>query len=230
MTRTLVGWLAGLVLLMGAPAAAQDAAAPMVPQGDRVALETDAGVIVIQTDPRAPITSANFLRYVDEGRLDGTSFYRSMVVVPGMGLIQGGTLGVASRTLPPIAHEPTSQTGLSHTDGMVSMARHAPGSAAGDFFIILGNLSSLDAGGPGGDADGFAAFGRVVEGMDVVRAIQAAPRSPTEGEGVMQGQMLAPRITIVRARRAPPSPPPASAPVETVPQAAMAVEPGAGAD
>ena len=105
------------------------------------------------------------------------------------------------RLLPPIAHEPTTLTGLSHIDGTVSMARYAPGTATGDFFIIVGNLGTLDAGrGAPGDT-GFAVFGRVVEGMDVVRRILAGPKSATEGEGFMRGQMLDPRIRIVSVRR-----------------------------
>lgn len=167
----------------------------------RVVLETTAGDILAETDPRAPVTSANFLRYVDEGRLNGVTFYRGMVLSPTAGLIQGGPSGASDRVLPPIAHEPTSQTGLSHVDGALSIARFEPGTATGDFFIIVGDVRSLDAGRATPDDPGFAVFGRVVEGMDVVRRILAAPKSPTEGEGVMRGQMLEPRITIVSARR-----------------------------
>ena len=167
----------------------------------RVAIETSAGTILAETDPRAPVTSANFLRYVDEGRFDGVTFYRGMVLGPAAGLIQGGTGGAPERVLPPIAHEPTSETGLSHSDGALSMARFDPGTATGDFFIIVGNVSSLDAGKSAPGDPGFAVFGHVVEGMDVVRQILAAPKSPTEGEGFMRGQMLDPRIRIVSVRR-----------------------------
>jgi peptidyl-prolyl cis-trans isomerase A (cyclophilin A) len=121
------------------------AAVPSTP-AVRVAIETSIGTILVETDPRAPVTSANFLRYVDEHRLDGTTFYRGMVLGAGTGLIQGGTSNDPDRVLPPIAHEPTSQTGLSHTDGVLSMARFDPGTANGDFFIIVGNVSGLDAG------------------------------------------------------------------------------------
>ena len=188
--------LLGLTVLLAGPVAARQA-------HPRVALETDRGRIVIEVDVvQAPITGANFLRYVDEGLFDGTDFYRGMVVSPEIGLIQGGTNNDPERVLPPIAHEPTNETGLSHTDGVVSMARYDPGSANGDFFIIVGGMPSLNArpGDPGDNA-GFAAFGRVIEGMDVVRAILAAPKSPTEGEGFLQGQMLDPKITILSARR-----------------------------
>lgn len=190
------------LLLTAAPAFAQAPA----PAPVRVALDTSAGTIVIELDPRAPITVANFLRYVDEDRLDGTSFYRAMTVGALGGLIQGGASGASDRVLPGIAHEPTSQTGLRHADGVVSMARFEPGTATGDIFIIVGNnMGGLDA----TPADpGFAAFGRVVEGMDVVRAILTSPRSPTAGEGVMVGQMLEPKIEIRDARRVEQTAPP----------------------
>lgn len=189
-----------LSLALAPAALAQE---PTPPAAVRVAIETSAGAILAETDPRAPVTSANFLRYVDEGRFDGTTFYRGMVLSPAAGLIQGGTSGGPERVLPPIAHEPTSETGLSHTDGALSMARFDPGTATGDFFIIVGDVSSLDAGKSAPADPGFAVFGRVVEGMDVVRQILAAPKSPTEGEGFMRGQMLDPRIRIITARRVP---------------------------
>ncbi len=184
---------------LSAPAFAQDAPPPAAV---RVLLETSAGTILVETDPRAPITAANFLRYVDEGRFDGTDFYRGMELGGGTGVVQGGTSNAPDRILPPIAHEPTSQTGLRHVDGALSMARFDPGTADGDFFIIVGNLPGFDARAAPPDP-GFAVFGRVVEGMDIVRAILAAPKSPTEGEGFMRGQMLDPRVRIVAARRAP---------------------------
>lgn len=170
--------------------------------GTRVALETSDGRIVIEVDPlRAPITSMNFLRYVDAGHLDGMEFYRAMKTGEDAGLVQGGVRD-ASKLFPPIPHEPTSQTGLSHVDGAVSVPRFAVGTAQGDFTIMVGDQLYLDAGpGSAGDDLGYAVFGRVVEGMDVVRSILHAPTSPTEGEGVLRGQMLDPRIRIVTARR-----------------------------
>lgn len=199
--RSLLSGLLGLVLLLGAsPALAQDAATP-APAGVRVALVTDLGTILVETDPRAPLTSANFLRYVDQRRFDGLTFYRGMQLGPDAGLIQGGASGARDRILPPVAHEPTSQTGLTHTEGALSMAQNAPGTATADFFIIVGSLTSLDAGKTTPDDPGYAVFGHVVEGMDVVRAILAAPKSPTEGEGIMRGQMLEPRVRIISARR-----------------------------
>ena len=194
-----------LAAALSAPAFAQDAT-PAPVAAVRVMLETSAGNILVETDPRAPITAANFLRYVDEGRFNGTDFYRGMELGAGTGVIQGGTANAPDRILPPIAHEPTSQTGLRHVDGALSMARFDPGTADGDFFIIVGNLPGFDAGRAAPGDPGFAVFGRVIEGMDVVRAILAAPKSPTEGEGFMRGQMLDPRVRIVSARRVAPAP------------------------
>lgn len=175
-----------------------------------VLLHTEAGDIVIALETeRAPITSANFLRYVDEKRLDGTVFYRAMRLDWGEqpnGLIQGGTQYDPKRILPPIAHEPTNETGVKHTAGAVSMARLEPGSATGDFSITVSSQPGLDADPASDDPErkaGYAAFGHVVEGMDVVRAIFAAPVDPEKGEGWMKGQMLAQPVKIITARRAP---------------------------
>jgi peptidyl-prolyl cis-trans isomerase A (cyclophilin A) len=197
--RTLIGL--AVALLSPTLASAQDATAPL----SRIRMETSAGRIVIELESvKAPVTAANFLRYVDEHRLDGTTFYRAMQAGPGAGLVQGGVNNDPERVLPPIAHEPTTETGLSHIDGAVSMARYAPGTATGDFFISVGPTLSYDAGRPFSvDPDGFAVFGRVVEGMDVVRTILASPTSPTEGEGFLRGQMLEPKIVISRAWREP---------------------------
>ena len=174
----------------------------------KVVLATELGDIVIALETeRAPITVANFLRYVDEDRLDGTVFYRAMRLDWGEqpnGLIQGGTQYDPERILPPIAHEPTTMTGLSHTAGTISMARYEPGSATGDFSIMLSDQPGLDADPNAADPDaqaGFAAFGRVVSGMDVVRAIFDAPTDPDKGEGWMKGQMLARPVKIIDARR-----------------------------
>jgi peptidyl-prolyl cis-trans isomerase A (cyclophilin A) len=182
-------------------------AAPAAPEADlvRVRLETEAGAIDLELDARrAPITTANFLAYVDQGRFDGTRFYRASRTrgATGRGFIQGGIQRNYRLMLPPIAHEPTSATGLSHVDGTVSMARTAPGTAMGEYFIVVGDMPSMDAGaGREGDDQGFAAFGRVVEGMDVVRRILAAPTVPEAGRGAMRGQMIADPVDIVRARR-----------------------------
>lgn len=204
--------LALAALLLAFPAIAQVAPAPQPSPSTtpvaltKVRLETSAGVIVIGVDrEHAPVTAANFLKYVDGKKLDGTAFYRAMKLGEGYGLVQFGTRNDRKRTLPPIAHEPTTATGLSHTDGAISMAMAKPGTAAGDFFVVIGDITSMDAKpGPTPPADpGFAVFGRVVEGMDVIRRIRDLPTSPTLGEGVMKGQMLDPTVKIISARRLP---------------------------
>ncbi|MET0239544.1 MAG: peptidylprolyl isomerase [Sphingobium sp.] len=200
-----------------APAAAQDVPppAPVPPVSAPAAktlpviLTTSAGTITIALEvERAPLTAANFLRYIDQKRLDGTTFYRAYTYPtdPNTGLIQGGTRNEPKRILKPVPHEPTSKTGLTHDDGAISMARGAPGSADGDFFIILGKMDGLDANPiASGDNQGFAVFGHVTEGMDIVRAIAAMARDPNKGAGVLKGQMLAAPVKIVTARRAAPA-------------------------
>ena len=189
---------------LGAPVLAQAAASAPAPAPVlvRVLLHTSAGDIMVALETqRAPITAGNFLHYVDTHRLDGTEFYRAMRTAPEAGLIQGGVRN-GRLLFPPIAHEPTSQTGLTHDDGALSVPRLAVGTAQGDFTIMVGNQHYLDAGpGSAGDGLGYAVFGHVLEGMDVVRRILAAPTSPTEGEGMMRGQMLDPRVRILTARR-----------------------------
>lgn len=170
-----------------------------------VAILTSAGTITIALEvERAPLTSANFLRYIDQKRLDGTTFYRSFTYPtdPGTGLIQGGAQNNPKRILKPVPHEPTSKTGLTHDDGALSMARGAPGTADGDFFIILGKMEGLDANpAASGDNQGYAVFGHVIGGMDVVRTIAAMPRDMAKGVGVMKGQMLASPVRILGTRR-----------------------------
>jgi peptidyl-prolyl cis-trans isomerase A (cyclophilin A) len=174
---------------------------PPVPDRVRVRLETTAGTIVLELDgARAPVTTANFLNYVEEGRFDQATFYRA-AARPGeraSGFIQGGIRRSYRRMRPPIAHEPTNETGLRHEAGTISMARNEPGMAMGDFFITTIRMENLDA---QGDRPGFAAFGRVVAGMDVVRAILAMPTDPQAGSGAMRGQMLADPVTITAAQR-----------------------------
>ena len=190
------------LLVIVAPAAAQ--IAPAAATTD-VVIKTDVGDITVALDKvHAPLTTANFLRYVDAKRFDGITFYRAMKLGPDLGLIQGGLRNDPKRLFPPVPHEPTSRTGLAHVDGTISMPRNAPGSATGDFFITVGAIPSLDAD-PSrtGDNLGFAAFGHVVAGMDVVRRILDGPTSPTAGAGAMKGQMLAPTVRIVSVRRVP---------------------------
>lgn len=175
------------------------------PATQKVAIETSLGRIVLELETgRAPITARNFLRYVDQKRLDGIGFYRSVKVADKFGFVQFGVEGNPKRILPPIAHEPTTKTGVKHVDGAISTARLAPGTARGEFTISVGDQTSLDANPSApGDNLGYAAFGKVVEGMDVIWKILDAPTSPTRGEGVMKGQMLEPRIKVLSVRRVP---------------------------
>ena len=191
-----------------AAAPASNSVAP-VPDTAKVRLETDQGNIVLQLDGRhAPITTGNFLAYVDQHRFDGITFYRASRTprTPGQGFIQGGIRRNPMLALPPIAHEPTSRTGLRHVDGTITMARLEPGSAMGDFVILSGAEPSMDAGhrrpsSGNNDTEGYAAFGRVIEGIDVVRRILAAPTVENAGAGAMRGQMLTQPVRIVRATR-----------------------------
>jgi len=199
-----------LLSALATPALAQTSAspAPAPAQEDLVpvAIDTSVGRIVVTLDRgRAPLTTANFLHYVDTHRFDGQYFYRAMHVPDANGgdggLIQGGVTTDARKLYPPIAHEPTTQTGLHNVAGTISMANGGAGTARSDFFILVSDQPGLDANGPGGDATGFAAFGHVTEGMDVVRKIWSSPVSPTKGEGAMKGQMLDPKIEIIKAAR-----------------------------
>ncbi|MBP6977842.1 MAG: peptidylprolyl isomerase [Bacteroidales bacterium] len=144
-----------------------------------VALETEAGTIRVELYPEAaPLTVANFLSYVDKKMYDGASFYRVVRYdnqenpVP-IAVVQGGLdLVIDVDSLTPIPHESTDKTGILHRDGVISMARYGPGTATSEFFICVGDQPSLDFGGKRNpDGYGFAAFGRVIAGMDVVRKI-----------------------------------------------------------
>ena len=183
-------------LLAAALSAASLAQAPAPRTGlVPVAIETSLGRIVVALDTaRAPLTSANFLSYVDARKFDGESFYRAMPYGEG-GLIQGGITSDARKLLPPVAFESSDRTGIHNKAGAIAMAALAPGQAQSDFFIETTDIPAFD--GP----NGFAAFGHVVEGMDVVKAILAAPVSPTKGEGPMKGQMLDPVVKILRISR-----------------------------
>lgn len=203
-------FVAAPALAQTAPTTPPTPAAPAAPRTVRVNVETGQGVIVIELYvEQAPITTANFLRYVDQKRYDGATFFRASRS-PGpvdYGLIQGGLQGDPARVLKPIAHEPTTQTGIKHTDGVVSIARNAPGTATSDFFICVGDAPYLDAdpAAPGDNA-GFAAFGKVVEGMDVVHRIINLPTPGVAVNPVMKGQILEPPVPILKARRAPAAP------------------------
>lgn len=208
-----------LLALTGAvkPRARATKVPPLPPLGDLVLVElvTELGPMLLELNhKRAPITTENFMRYVDSGRYNGMLFYRSMHFGWGQepsGVVQGGLHDFPQKFLPPIAHEPTTVTGLSHKAGTLSMARNAPGTARADFFIMLSEALSFDADPKSADPDGqagYAAFGRVLSGMEVVRKIYDAPRSPTKGEGFLKGQMFDPQVKVPKVRRAiSPAPP-----------------------
>ncbi|MET0292232.1 MAG: peptidylprolyl isomerase [Steroidobacteraceae bacterium] len=194
-------FLGGVLALLVSVANAAEPAAPKTV----VVLTTSLGEIRIALETeRAPVTSQNFLKYVDSGRFDGISFYRALSYDKAgtEGLVQGGLQGKTRGALPPIAHESTVDTGLSHVDGAVSMARGSLGSARAEFFIVVGGMITYD-GVPNGGDPGFAVFGRVVSGMPLVRKMMRRPRSKEARSEHMQGQMLAEPVTIVTARRAP---------------------------
>lgn len=191
--------------------AALEVAAPLTAAGGertvRVRLVTEKGAIVLALYPdRAPITVANFLAYADKGLMTGGAFYRTVSPKTDnnpatISVIQGG-LGDDGERLPPIPLETTKRTGLRHTDGVISMARDTPGSATSEFFICLGDNPPLDYGGARNqDGQGFAAFGKVVEGMDVVRAIHAAATKPSAEDPYMKGQMIEKPVRILELSR-----------------------------
>jgi len=175
----------------------------------RVRVQTELGDIVIEVDPiKAPITTANFLKYVDAGHYDGGIFHRTVKMdnqpesTVKIEVIQAGVNPErAKEGFGAIALERTSVTGILHKDGVVSMARGGPDSATSGWFICINDQPSLDFGGARNpDGQGFGAFGRVVTGMDVVRKIQAAPSSTTRATNT-EAQRLTPPIKIVKVAR-----------------------------
>jgi peptidyl-prolyl cis-trans isomerase A (cyclophilin A) len=183
-------------VLMLAALTVQDAAKPV-----RVLIETEAGEIEAEIDTvRAPITAANFLKYVDAGHFDGGRFFRTVrpdnqVEKPvKIAVIQAAANRERRDSVfPAIPLERTNLTGISHKDGTLSMARTEPDSARDSFSICVGDQPSLDFGGARNpDGQGFAAFGQVVRGMDVVRKIQMS---------TAKGETLTPPVTIVRISR-----------------------------
>jgi peptidyl-prolyl cis-trans isomerase A (cyclophilin A) len=171
------------------------------PDPPLVVILTDMGDITAEIYTRkAPVTGSNFLSLVEKEVYSGALFYR--VVRPDnqpddrvrIQVIQGGLYDDSlSGSFSSIAHETTEMTGIRHTEGVISMARNEPGTASTEFFICIGNQPELDFGGARNpDGQGFAAFGKVVGGMDVVRAIQALPDS---------GQMLVRPVSIHEIRR-----------------------------
>ena len=166
-----------------------------------VEVETDLGSFRMEVyEKKAPITTTNFLSYVDENVLAGGSFYRTVTMSNQpkndvkIEVIQGG-LGFADtpKRKDPISHETTQKTGILHKDGTVSMARLEPGSASSEIFICIGPQPELDFGGKRNpDGQGFAAFGKVISGMGVVRNIHTQPN---------EKQMISKPVTIRHIRR-----------------------------
>jgi peptidyl-prolyl cis-trans isomerase A (cyclophilin A) len=203
-----LGFVASVAAQETAPAAPTPTDAPVeaplpAPALVNVLVHTTLGDIRLALEKdRAPLTTKNFLRYVDNKRYDGSDFYRAVKLDDEgkYGLVQGGLKGNPKRVFKPIPHESPRVTGLSHVSGAISMARTDPGTASSDFFIVVGNLVSLD-GQPTGDDPGYAVFGHVVEGMDVVRQIMDLPRSTGGDDGAMKGQMIARPVRIVSMRR-----------------------------
>lgn len=194
--------VAALLAGVAACAGPADDAAP------RVVLETALGNITVEVYPdRAPASAGSFLAFVDTGLYEGATFYRTVRRdndrgEPVIEVIQGGLTG-DDEPLPPVPHESTKDTGLRHTDGTVSLARADPGTASGAaFFICIGDQPALDFGGArNADGLGFAAIGRVVEGMDVVHAIHASPANAPTDFAYFEGQLLTEPVRIVAARR-----------------------------
>lgn len=177
------------------------------PQNPTVVFETEKGAFVIEVDAtRAPITAANFLKYVDGRFYDGGVVNRA--VRPDNTIRQDVPIQVIQiqidpgrrrEQFPPIPMERTSVTGIKHLNGTVSMARSGPDTATASFSIVIGDQPEMDFGGKrNADGQGFAAFGRVVSGMDVVRAIQASPTGQT---GPYRTETLEPPIKILKAYR-----------------------------
>ena len=205
--------LAGVAAVAAAPVLGQStsATASADKSGVRVRVQTELGDIVLQVDPiRAPLTAANFLKYVDAGHFDGGVFHRTVKMdnqpesAIKIEVIQAGVNPDRAKDgFGAIALERTTVTGIPHQDGVVSMARGTPDSATSGWFICINDQPSLDFGGMRNpDGQGFGAFGRVVSGMDVVRKIQAAPSSADRKTNT-EAQRLTPAIKILKVARVP---------------------------
>ena len=211
--RTLLGLCAALAVSAAqaqtppAPVAAPPAPAPAAKPLPRVKIQTTEGDIVLELNTdKAPLTANNYLKYVDRGLFNGATFYRASrppgYTAADYGLIQGGLQNDPKKVLPPIAHESTLKTGLTHaTMGTISMGRHAPGTAQADWSITLGDMSYLDADPKDPKNPGFAAFGHVVEGLEVVQKIIVLPTDPNRGEGAMKGEILVKPVRILKVSR-----------------------------
>lgn len=176
-------------------------------QNPLVVFETEKGAIEVEVDAvHAPVTAANFLKYVDGGFFSGGSVNRAVRpdnttrhdVEIQVIQFQVDPARRADR-FPPIPLERTSVTGLRHVDGALSMARNGPDTATASFSIVIGDQPEMDFGGRrNADGQGFAVFGRLVRGMDVVKAIQASPTAP---DGPYGSESLSPPIKVLSARR-----------------------------
>ena len=180
------------------------------PQTIHLTMQTSLGAIELELYPeKAPLTVANFVRLADGGHLDGGTFYRSVSPendngAPVISVIQGG-IGDAESPFPPIAHETTLQTGLPHVDGSLSMARSEVGTASTEFFICIGAQPALDfAGTRNADGEGFAVFGQVVSGMEVVHAIHQAPADAATEFEYFQNQLINEPVVIESVKRSAP--------------------------
>ncbi len=198
-------------VVLSAPASMQEQSKPSAAGADgvRVRVETELGDIVVEVDTkRAPVTSANFLKYVDARHYDGGSWHRTVRLdnqpesTVKIEVIQAGVNpDKAKDGFPPIALERTNRTAILHKDGVISMARGAPDSATSGWFICINDQPSLDFGGNRNpDGQGFAAFGRVISGTDVVRKIQMAPSSDDRTTNT-EAQRLMPPIKILKVSR-----------------------------
>ena len=157
-------------------------------QNIKIEIKTELGSIIAELYPdKAPVTCANFIKYIDQNKLESASFYRvvKMDNQPNneikIEVIQGGLgFDVEESPFPPIRHETTKETGVLHKEGTLSMARAEPGTASSEFFICIGDQPELDYGGKRNpDGQGFAAFGKIIKGMDIVKKIQ---NKPDEGQ------------------------------------------------
>ena len=202
--REVVRLLLLIGALAGAPVALAQDGEPV-----RVRVQTELGDIVLELDPkRAPGTTANFVKYVDAGHYDGGTFHRTVKMdnqpesPVKIEVIQAGVNPDKAKSgFPPIALERTNKTGILHKDGVISMARGMPDSATSGWFICINDQPSLDFGGMRNpDGQGFAAFGRVLAGMDVVRKIQMAPSSADRKTNT-EAQRLTPPIKILKVSR-----------------------------
>ena len=200
----------GLVAACGETSGGDDAVADVAETSSTVTavLDTTLGPIIVEVYPdAAPLSAGDFLAHLDQGLYDGAGFFRLVTPEndrgsPQIEVIQM-QLAEGVEGLPPVAHETTEMTGLRHVDGALSLARGDVGTgSAGSFFITIGDQPGLDFGGMRNpDGQGFAVFGRVVEGMDVVRAIQARPTDPEADDDYVKGQILLEPVTFTAHRQ-----------------------------